>query len=513
MKRVFKRFTLYRKVFFFHDLKASITVFFVALPLCLGISLASNAPVTSGLIAGIVGGLLIGVISKSPLSVSGPAAGLTAISAVAIAELGSLDAFFAAVVLAGIIQIILGIFRLGGISYFIPSSVIHGMLASIGIILVFKQVPAFLGYSAPDFWANKLFNILTLNHVFDNVIGLYENISLSVSLISLSSLVFLLIWDKKYAHKYPAISASFLVVVYASLVAYAINVFIPSMALPKNKFVSLPNDFLQEMKFLDLSNFSFSKKLWTNALIIAFIASIESLLSIAAIDKLDPHKRTTPQNRELIAQGIGNAVSGSLGGLPVTSVIVRSSANLVAGARTKYSTVMHALWLLLAVLLGVKLINHIPYGVLAAILIRTGYNLASPSLFMKTLKEGKTQFLPFMVTCLCVLLTDILIGVVIGIIYALYFIVKENYQQGFELKISHEGHEKKYTLILASHVSFLNKKKMVETLNSCEKYSIIEIDGSHCNFIDHDVMEYLQDFKTIAKDRHSQLSFKGFKFS
>ena len=326
-----------------HDFKASITVFFVALPLCLGISLASNTPVYSGLIAGIIGGIVVAIISKSHISVSGPAAGLTAICASAITELGSIEIFFLSVAMAGIVQVLLGVFKLGGFTHFIPSTVIKGMLAAIGIILISKQIPFLLGYDKADFWTKELFNIFSLDHAFAHVKNIYEHSSAGALIIAVLSLGLLIIWKPAFVKKLSFLPASFVVVVFGVLMALLFKNFIPALALNQSQFVNVPADMFSEIKLPDYQSVFTNAAIWKNAIIICIVASLETLLSIEAVDKIDPYNRITPQNRELIAQGTGNFLSGLIGGIPITAVIVRSSANAEAGARTKLSAIFHGI--------------------------------------------------------------------------------------------------------------------------------------------------------------------------
>ena len=487
-----------------HDLKASITVFFVALPLCLGVALASNAPVYSGLIAGVIGGLIITLISKSELSVSGPAAGLTAICATAIATLGP-EVFFLSVALAGILQALLGIFRLGGFTHFIPSAVIKGMLAAIGIILVSKQVPLLIGYNKPDFWRNELFNILTFDHEFEHIDNLYHNTSAGVIVTSLLSFLLLYLWKKYFATRFSFIPSSFIVVLGGTLIALAFTSMVPALRLRDSQFINIPDNIFSQVQLASFDALFSTTGIWKTAIVIAFVASLETLLSIEAIDKLDPLNRITPQNRELIAQGTGNFISGLVGGLPITAVIVRSSANAEAGAKTRLSSFTHGLWILISILVAIPVLNLIPYCVLAVILIRTGYNLAKPKMIRAIYKQGREQFIPFIVTVVAILFTDLLIGVLIGIGYAVYFIIKHTYRAGFTIKQLHEGHLNHYLIELAMNVSFLNKKKLLETLDKLPTYSIVEIIGSDSIYIDRDILEIIQDFKPKAHTRHIQL--------
>lgn len=491
-----------------HDLKASITVFFVALPLCLGIALASGTPVYSGLLAGIIGGVVVTLISKSQLSVSGPAAGLTAICAAAITNLGGIEIFFLSVSVAGLLQILLGILRLGGFTHFIPSAVIKGMLAAIGIILISKQIPALIGYDKPEFWSNELFNIITFKHVFSNIDSLYKHSSVGVILIAILSVIILYVWKNTLAKKISFLPTSFITVLFGVLLAMVFQHYLPSLSLKPTQYVSIPPDIFSQIQLPRFGALFSNVEIWRNAVVICFVATLETLLSIAAIDKLDPGNRITPQNVELVAQGTGNFLSGLLGGIPITAVIVRSSANAEAGAKTKFSSFTHGVWLLLAVVFAVPLINLIPYCVLSVILIRTGYNLAKPKMIISVYKQGREQFLPFIITVVAILLTDLLIGVLIGIGYSLYFLVKHTYRAGFTIKEKNEGHIKHITIDLALNVSFLNKKKITQMLDSLPQYSVVEINGSNSVYIDRDVLEVFQDFKVKAHQKHIQLILK-----
>ena len=489
-----------------HDFKASITVFFVALPLCLGISLASNAPVYSGLIAGLIGGLIVSLISKSQLSVSGPAAGLTAICAAAITQLGAIEIFFLSIAVAGIIQILLGLFRLGGFTHFIPSAVIKGMLAAIGIILISKQIPLIIGYDRPDFWTNQLFNIFTFNHGFKHISTLYHHTSSGAIMISILSLLVLYAWKKTLSKKISFLPTSFITVLAGVLLAIAYNSIFHSHPIKSSQFVSIPDRLFSEIKFPRFSALFSQAEIWKNAIVICFVASLESLLSVTAVDKLDPYNRISPQNRELVAQGTGNFLSGLLGGLPITAVIVRSSANAQAGAKTRLSSFAHGVWILIAVLFAVPWINQIPYCVLAVILIRTGYNLAKPKMFIAVYKQGREQFLPFIITVVAILLSDLLIGVVIGCTYAIYFLIKHTYRAGFVIKEKTIGHIKYFYIDLALNVSFLNKKRFMDALDQLPEYSVVEINGTDSVYIDRDILEILHDYKSKAHQKHIQLT-------
>ncbi len=492
-----------------HDFKASITVFFVALPLCLGVSLASGTPVYTGLLAGIIGGVVISIISKSALSVSGPAAGLTAICADAITKLGAIEIFFLAVAIAGLLQILLGIFRLGGFTHFIPSAVIKGMLAAIGIILIMKQIPLLIGYDQPDFWQEELFNILTFRHGFEHISGLHEHTSAGAILVAALSSMVLILWKRKFAKKISFLPTSFVTVIAGVIIALAFHFFVPALALKPSQFVSIPEDILAELSFPDFGALFSNREIWEYAVVICFVATLETLLSIEAIDKIDPQNRITPQNRELVAQGIGNFISGVAGGIPITSVIVRSSANAEAGAKTKVSSFLHGIWLLLTVFFAAPLVKYIPFCVLAVILIRTGYNLAKPKMILSLYRQGREQLMPFVVTVISILFTDLLIGVLIGLAYAIFYLIKHTYRAGYTLQERQEGHTKHFTIELALNVSFLNKKKFRQMLEDLPAYSIVEINGENSVYIDNDVLEIFHDFRAKAINRHIQLQMKG----
>jgi MFS superfamily sulfate permease-like transporter len=509
MRKISFRSKYYLLTFVRHDLKASITVFFVALPLCLGISLASGTPLLSGLLAGIVGGLIIPLISKSALSVSGPAAGLTAVSAMAISQMGSVETFFLSVAIAGLIQLLLGIFRLGGFTHLIPSSVIRGMLAAIGIMLISKQIPLVIGYDKPDFWEDELFNLLTFRSGFEHVSGLSEQLSAGAIVVATGSMLFLMLWEKRIASKIPFLPVSFVTALLGSLMAVLLHRYAPAWGLNPSQYVSIPEGDLTQLHLAKIDLLFTNRRIWESAVIICFIATLETLLSIEAVDKIDPQNRVTPQNRELVAQGFGNIVSGLIGGIPITSVIVRSSANAEAGARTRLSSFLHGIWLLLTVLFAASLMKNIPYCVLAVILIRTGYGLAKPSMILGVYKQGREQFLPFVVTLTAILFTDLLIGVFVGICFAIYFLIKHTYRAGYTQSERIEGHTKHFVIDLALNVSFLNKRRFMELLDRMPEYSIVEINGGQSVYIDHDILEIFHAFKAKATNRHIQLIMKG----
>lgn len=504
-----RRQRFYLLSFLRHDLKASVTVFFVALPLCLGIAMASGTPAYAGLIAGIIGGLVVGFISKSELSVSGPAAGLTAICTAAVGALGHIELLFISVAIAGVLQLLLGLFRLGGFTHFIPSAVIKGMLSAIGVLLISKQVPLLLGYDRPDFWTDQLFNLFTFRHGFSNFRSFYEALSPSVVVIGVLSALTMWLWEKKAGKRLGFLPATIVVVLTGSLAAAALPLCCPAWQLSASQYVVLPANMWQQISWPQWHEITDNTLVWRYAVIICFVASLETLLSIEAIDKLDPYNRLTPQNRELMAQGTGNILSGLLGGLPITAVIVRSAANAEAGARTRLSAITHAIWLLLAVAVAVPLINRIPYCVLAVILTRTGYNLVKPAMVKAVFKQGREQFMPFVFTVGSILLTDLLIGVVIGIVYSLYFIVKHTYRAGFALSHRHHAGVDEYRIHLAQNVSFMNKRRLKETLDQIPMYSVVHISGDECVYIDYDILEIIHDYKKKAVKKHIELTMES----
>jgi MFS superfamily sulfate permease-like transporter len=487
-----------------YDLPASLTVFLVALPLCLGIALASGAPMFSGLIAGVVGGVVVGFFSGSNLSVSGPAAGLTTIVLSSIQELNSFQVFLAAVVMAGFLQLILGYLKAGTIGHFFPSAVIKGMLAAIGLILILKQIPHALGYDR-DFEGDESFFQDDGENTFTEIIASFDYMSTGAIAISAVSFVILLLWDKlplKKLGPLQFIPPSLLVVITGIVINQLFILYAPDVAIQQEHLVSVSLGETS-FQFPDWSGLS-NPQIYVVAVTIALVASLESLLSIEATDKLDPYKHITPLNRELKAQGIGNMVSGLLGGLPVTAVIVRSSANVTAGARTKVSTIVHGILLATAVISIPSLLNMIPLSCLAAILITIGYKLASPTQFKKLFKQGYDQFIPFVVTILAILFSNLLLGIGIGICVGLLFVLKTNYQQ--DITIVNDGDN--YLLKLTKDVSFLNKAILRKTLQSIPENSYVLIDGSQAQFVDHDIIDTLEDFVSSAPNRNIDVEVK-----
>ncbi|MDB5120644.1 MAG: SulP family inorganic anion transporter [Sphingobacteriales bacterium] len=479
------------------DFPASIVVFLVALPLCLGIALASGAPLFSGLLAGIIGGIVVASVSGSQLSVSGPAAGLTVIVLTSIGKLGTFEAFLLALVLAGLFQILLGILKAGTIANYFPSSVIEGMLAAIGIILILKQLPHAVGYDA-DFQGDESFSQTGNENTFSAITSALSKINYGAVIISALSLMILIYWPK--VKKLSMVPAALPVVILGIVLTKVFQS--TTFSLSAEHLVSIPEvGSFSEFKALftspDFSRIG-DEDIWVVAATIAIVASLESLLSLEAVDKIDPIKRVSPTNRELVAQGVGNMTSGLLGGLPLTAVIVRSSANVNSGGRTKMSAIFHGAWLLVALLLIPSLINLIPLSCLAAILLLTGYKLTKVALFQKMWSNGKDQFIPFIVTVVAVVLIDLLKGVAIGMLVGVFYILRTNLRNPFFYKIESNGDKKVIRIRLAEEVSFLNKAAIQYTLTHLPKESTVIIDGKSSRYIDPDVLEIIHNYKHNA---------------
>lgn len=484
------------------DLPAGIVVFLVALPLCLGIAMASGAPLFSGLIAGLVGGLVVSWLSGSQLSVSGPAAGLTVIVFNAIETLGGFQALLLACILAGCMQLALGYLRAGVIGAFFPVAVIKGMLAAIGLILIIKQIPHATGYHG-SYEGDESYMRETAESSFFAVFDAFNWISPGAMLISAVALMVLIIWELPAIKKQPVlkqIPGPLIVVVWGVGYNLLMTRFFPALAVNAGHLVSLPvseqpADFFNHFISPDYRYLA-NPETYKVAATIAIIASLETLLSLEATDKLDPLKRLAPTNRELKAQGIGNIISGFLGGLPITAVIVRSAANINSGGKTRLSCFIHGLFLLLSVLFFARYLNTIPLACLAAILLHTGYKLAKPSLFKDYYRKGMSQFLPFTITVLAILLTDLLQGMAIGMVVGLFFVIKANYQAAITL-VQDGSH---FTLLLNKDVSFLNKASLRKFILHIKSDSTVTIDASKAKFIDHDILETLEDFLATAPD-------------
>lgn len=499
------------------DIPAGLVVSLVALPLCLGIALASGAPAFSGVLAGIVGGLVVGLVSGSQLSVSGPAAGLTVIVLNAIESLGTFESFLLAVFIAGVFQFLLGIAKAGVIGHFFPSSVIKGMLAAIGLILILKQIPHALG-DDQDYEGDESFIQSDGENTFTEIALAFQNIDSGALIISLVALAILILWERPIMkrQKWTSIFPGALVAVAWGVVANAVlySSYLPDMLLTGKHMVSLPvsDSPMEFFSFLTFPDFSriLDADIYITAATIAIIASLETLLSLDAVDKLDPYKRIAPTNRELLAQGTGNMVSGLIGGLPLTAVIVRSTANISSGGQTKVSAVFHGLLLAVSVIFFPDILNMIPKAALAAVLLIVGYKLTNPSLYTSLYLKGKDQFLPFIVTIIAILLTDLLIGITIGIVVGVFFVIKANLHKAITIK---DQGNNEFIVTLEKDVSFLNKAFLRRTLREIPNESSVIFDETESIFIDNDILETIEDFKLTAVNRAIMVEIKPAKNS
>jgi len=492
------------------DIPAAVVVVLVAIPLCLGIAMGSNAPLFSGLIAGMVGGIVVGLLRGSHLSVSGPAAGLTAIIIAALGKLPSFESFLLAVFICGILQIILGFLKAGILGDYVPNGVIKGMLAAIGLILILKQFPHLVGYDR-NFEGDETFLQPDQQNTFTALGRAFRSITPVALLVGIVSLLFQFSWEKWVGNK-----KGILKLVPAPLVVVLIGVFInesfkqsdSAYAIGQEHMVNVPMaaSMSEFFSFFNSPDWTLilHKDVWITGVTLALVASLETLLSIEAVDDLDPYQRVTNKDRELKAQGIGNMLSGLIGGLPITSVIVRSSANVNAGARTKMSTVYHGVILVICVALLPQVLNYIPKAALAAILIYTGYKLAKPSLFQSFYKKGWEQFLPFVITVVAVLLTDLLTGVIIGIVTGLFFVIRSN----FRTAVFVVHNDDKYLFRLRKDVSFLNKPIIKNKLEQVPENAYVLVDTSRADFIDRDVIEVIEDFMKHASLKNIRVDLK-----
>lgn len=498
------------------DIPSSLVVFLVALPLCLGVALASTgeSPILfSGIIAGVVGGVVVGYISGSRLGVSGPAAGLITIVLAAITTLGSFEGFLVAVVLAGIIQVIAGFLGAGVLGNYFPSSVIKGMLAAIGLTLILKEIPHLIGYDK-DFFGDQSFAQIDGHNTFSDIGYALGAISPGAVIIGAVSLAILILFDKPFLKKialFKLLPGALFVVVIGTLINVMYGWFAPNLALTGDHLVELPvaNSLSDVGSFFIFPDWSVltNPKVYTIAITIALVASLESLLSVEATDKLDPEKNHTPTNRELKAQGIGNIVSGLVGGLPITQVIVRSSANINAGGKSKLSTIIHGVLLFSCAIFIPQVLNMIPFAALAAILLMVGYKLSTISLYKQMFKLGMEQFIPFIVTVVGVLLTDLLKGIAMGVVVSVFYILKKNYRNNYSIEVSNEGNQKTVKIQLSEEVTFLNKGSILESLHNVPANASLVIDGSKCRSIDYDVLELIQDFRThIASEKNIKIT-------
>ena len=490
------------------DFSSGIVVFLVAVPLCLGIALASGAPLFSGIIAGIVGGIVVGTLSGSPLGVSGPAAGLAVIVLTAIQDLGAFDIFLLAVVFAGIFQFILGVLKAGIIGYYFPSSVIKGMLAGIGVIIFLKQIPHALGYDK-DYEGNLAFTQADGHNTFSQYYYMLDGITPGAVLITVISVAILILWERKFMKNialFKIIQGPLVVVALGIILNLVLNG--TSLGLLPEQVVSIPeadgiSGVINLLTFPDFSAWN-NPQVYTIAITIAVVASLETLLCLEATDKLDPMKRVSPANQELRAQGIGNLVSGLIGGLPVTQVIVRSSTNILSGGKTKISAISHGFILLFSAVMIPFVINMIPLSCLAAILFLVGYKLAKPSLFKEMYQKGWHSFLPFMVTIVGIVLTDLLMGIGIGMAVAIFFVLYENYKKPFLFETEAHVHPNggEVTLQLSEDVTFLNKANIQRALNAIPANSTVNIDASKTISIDVDVIEIIEEYEINAREKN-----------
>ena len=498
------------------DAPSSLVVFLVALPLCLGIALASGAPLFSGLIAGIIGGLIVAPLSGSPLGVSGPAAGLAVIVYGAIEELGAYPTFLAAVIVAGVVQVLLGVLKAGVIGYYFPSSVIKGMLSGIGIIIFLKQIPHAFGYDA-DPEGDLAFIQQDGHNTFSEFKYMLEAISPSATLIAGLGLLILILWERPFMKK-----MAFTTIVQGPLVAVVTGIVLKlyfdgkgGWELVGDHLVSIPvteglSGFIGQFTTPDFSAF-LNPAIYTIGLTMAVVASLETLLCVEATDKLDPYKRVTPTNRELLAQGAGNIVSGLVGGLPITQVIVRSSANIQSGGRTKASATLHGALLLISAFAIPAVLNLIPLAALAAILLIVGYKLAKPSMIVDMWKKGSNEFIPFAVTVLGIVFTDLLMGIALGLVVAIVSILWDNFKVPYKFDIRDYEAGAPIKIEFSEVVSFLNKASIQQTLNTIPASSKVLLDASQTLRMHPDVHEIIEEFQVNAATKDITVSLIGFE--
>ncbi len=497
-----------------YDVPAGIAVFLISIPLSLGIALASGAPLFSGLIAGIISGLVVAPLSGSALGISGPTAGLAIIVLSAIEKLG-FNGFLLALFLAGVLQIVMGLSKAGVIAYYFPSSVINGMLSGIGLILFLKQIPHAMGYDR-DYEGDTAFFQTDSYSSFSELANMLEFTNPTAIIIALISLAILILWEQPFMKRqrfFQMFQGVLAAILGGVLINQSLQYFYPELALGGNHLVMLPvlqqpSDLWSHLHYPDFSRLGIPA-IYLTALTLAVVASLETLLSLEAVDKMDPDKRVTSANRELIVQGIGNVCSGLLGGLPLAQVIVRSSINIQSGAKSKASGIIYGLLLLVAVIFIPNLLNKIPLASLASVLLLVGYKLIRPKAFKIMYKAGMYHFIPFCVTILGMVFTDLLIGLAIGLITALFSILLENYKSAFYLNESHIGN--KTILRLSEHVSFLNKANIQQTFEQLPDYSEVVIDATRSKYIDYDVFEIIENFKIEAQRKHIRLTVENLR--
>jgi len=500
------------------DFASGLVVFLVALPLCLGIALASGAPLFSGIISGVIGGIVVGFLSKSHISVTGPAAGLTAIVLAAITDLGAYEVFLTAVIIAGLLQLLLGFLKAGSISNYFPTNVIEGMLAGIGIIIFLKQIPHAVGYDKVSEGDTSFFEKGGSNMI-TTIVDAFNYINYGSIIITIIALIILIVWNKIPALKNLKLVPAALIAVFSGIILNEIFIRTgSSLQVSKDHLVALPvPQSIEEFKAMFvLPDFSVatltSTKVWIVGITIAIVASIETLLCIEASDRMDPQKRFTNTNVELKAQGIGNLLSGLIGGLPMTSVVVRSSANASAGAKTKASTIIHGLLLMVSVLTIAPFLNRIPLATLAAILLLIGYKLARPAIFKHFLEKGKYQYLPFLATVIAVVLLDLLKGVALGMLISIFFVLRGNFKRAYSFRKEQYHDGDVIHIELAQEVSFLNKAAIKNTLKNIPDNSTVVINASDTVYIAHDVLDLIEEFKEIrAVEENINVKLVGFK--
>jgi MFS superfamily sulfate permease-like transporter/carbonic anhydrase len=498
--------------FWKEDLTSGIVVFLVSLPLCLGIAIASGAPLVSGLVSGIIGGIFIGILSKSHTSVSGPSAGNSAFVLAAVSTLGSFEIFLSVLVLSGGFQILMGLLRLGNLAYFFPSSVLKGVLAAIGIILVLKQIPHALG-SDSDFEGDFYFSSKDDSNTFTEIINSFQDIHSGALAIFLVSFLMIILWDRFKLFDKIKLPAPLMAVILGILIQKGLFLYGGEFALRDDQFVVLPNikDLTNFLHFVDFSQIH-QLELWLLALTLSLITSLESLLTIEAVDKLDPHKRNTPNNHELVVQGMGNIFSGLIGGLPVTAVIVRGSAAIQAGGQTKLTTITHGFALLISVIFLGNFLNLIPLSALAAVLIMMGYKLATPEIFKSIYEKGWSQFLPFCVTILAILFTDLIQGISIGLVIGIFYLLKKNAKNTYHIIDEKYYHDNTLRIVIPQVASFLSKSNIRQILEGIKPGSKVIIDATNSEYIDPDVLEIIQDFvNTTSIGNNITTSVIGFK--
>lgn len=492
-----------------HDLPAGVVVFLVALPLCLGIALASGVPLLAGLVSGVVGGLVVAALSGSQLSVSGPAAGLVVIVVNAIATLGSFEAFLVAVILAGVLQGLFGLLRAGDIGACFPSPVIKGMLAAIGLLLIIKQLPVAFGFASTP---HMLEGVPRDAQALDAMALVLDSVSEAAVAVAAGALLILFLWELPAVKRLPVVGklpGALLAVLWGVGCQAFFRAAMPSEALVEHQLVSLPKvdgvgSLLGQLASPDWSALA-NPQLYTVAVTLAVVASLETLLSLEAADRLDPLKRVAPPNRELQAQGVGNVVAGFLGGLPITAVIVRSSANIQAGARTRLSAMLHGVLLLASVLLLVELLRWIPLAALAAVLLHTGYKLAKPAIALAAWRQGAAMFVPFAVTVAAILATDLLMGILIGLVASMLFVIHANTRGALSIT----SRERAHLLQLSKDVSFFSKATLRRYLERVQPGDSLIIDGARCRFVDRDIREALDDFIAHARERHIEVELRS----